>query len=141
MTFISFRCTPDFLRYSDVYRHESDRCRTLPFFLTFFISFILKSFPKLWVKYYRQISSHLYSPTSYFLVFLPNFLLSFLSFVIWSIHVFLGLPLGPFPSIFVCSIFIRIFSSVICITFPNHLNLLFSMSFFFISSTTSFDLI
>ena len=36
------------------------------------IIFILKSFPKLWVDYYREISSHLYSPTSCFLLFLPN---------------------------------------------------------------------
>ena len=37
----------------------------------------LKSFPKKWLKYYREISSLLYSTTSCFLVSLPNFPLSF----------------------------------------------------------------
>ena len=36
---------------------------------------ILKLFPKIRVNYYREISSHFYSPTSCFLVFLPNFIL------------------------------------------------------------------
>ena len=34
---------------------------------------ILKSFPKIWIDYYREISTCLFSPTSYFLVSLPNF--------------------------------------------------------------------
>ena len=33
----SFIFSLDFLRYADVYRRESGKCRTLPFFLTFFI--------------------------------------------------------------------------------------------------------
>ena len=33
----SFIFTPGFLHYGDVYRRESGRCRTLPFFLTFLL--------------------------------------------------------------------------------------------------------
>ena len=44
----------------------------------FIIIIILKSIPKIWVDYYREISSNLQSPTSCLLVFLSNFPLSFL---------------------------------------------------------------
>ena len=48
----------------------------------------------------------------------------------------MGLPLGRFPSIFVCSIFLGILSSPISITCPNHLNLLFWIyCFYFIHSS------
>ena len=43
-----------------------------------------------------------------------------ISFLIWSIHLVLCLPLGSSPSIFMC-----ILSSLVCITCPNHFNLLF----------------
>ena len=90
--------------------------------------------------HYREILSCLYSSTSCFLVFLPNFppLIS-IFFLIWYFHLVLCLPLGHFPSIFVCSIFLNILSSLICITCPNHLNLLSRMQFF-ISSTPSSNL-
>ena len=52
-----------------------------------------------------------------------------ISFLILSIHLVLDLPLGHFPFTFVWSIFLDTVSSAICITFPNHLNLLFWMSF------------
>ena len=38
------------LRYADVYRHESGRCCTLPFFLTFFYHFTLPGFQFIWMK-------------------------------------------------------------------------------------------
>ena len=41
----------------------------------------------------------------------------------------MGLPLGDFLSIFVCSTSLGMLSSVIYITCPNHLHLLFCMSF------------
>ena len=37
--------SPGSLHSSNVYRHESDRCRTLPFFLTFFYHFNFLGFP------------------------------------------------------------------------------------------------
>ena len=64
-----------------------------------------------------------------------HFLFSFISsqytslisiyFLIWSIHLVLGLPIGGFPSIFVHSIFFGILSFVKPTIYPNHLSLLF----------------
>ena len=48
-----------------------------------FFFFFTRSFPKLWVDYYKDISSHLYSPTSCFLLFLPIFPFSF-QCLIWT---------------------------------------------------------
>ena len=53
------------------------------------------------------------------------------SFLILYIHRFLGLPLGSFPSIFMCSIFLGILSSLIRITCPNHFKTEFSFFIFF----------
>ena len=57
--------------------------------------------------------------------------LTSISFLIWSIHLVLGLPVDRFSSIFVCSIFSGILSFVIRITWPNHLTLLFKCHFLF----------
>ena len=54
-----------------------------------------------------------------------------IAFLIWSIHLVLGLPLGHFPSIFVCSIFLSILSSLIHFTCLNHPYLLFWIYFWF----------
>ena len=72
-------------------------------------------------------------PLPVFLYLLPVFLPCFyILFLFWPIHLVLDLH-GRFPSIFVYH-FLRY--PLIHITCPNHLNLLFSMSFF-ISSTPS----
>ena len=85
-----------------------------------------KSFPKIWVDYYREISSCLYSSPSFFLVFFPQF--SPLIFYILFNLIYLsgsGSSSWSFHSIFLCSIFLSILSSPIQITCTNHLNLLF----------------
>ena len=64
-------------------------------------------------------------PLPVFLYFCPIFPTHFNIFSIWSIHLIVGLPLGHFPSIFVYSISLDILSSLICITCPERLNLLF----------------
>ena len=70
---------------------------------------------------------------------IPSQLFSLISiyFLIWSINLVLGLPLVWFPSIFVCSIFLSILSSLILITCPNYLNALFWMLIFILSTPSS----
>ena len=56
------------------YSHYENYIHKILLCLSIFIIIFLKSFSKFWIDYYREISSRLYSPTSCFLVFLPNFL-------------------------------------------------------------------
>ena len=73
---------------------------------------ILKLFPKIWVNYYREISSSFYFPHLQFSCISTQFFpLTSISFLIWSIHLVLVLPPSCFPSIFVCSILLGIVSS------------------------------
>ena len=70
-----------------------------------------------------------------FLAFIPNIPLPiYMCFLIWSIQLVLGLTLGSVSSIFVRSIFLDTLSSFIPITCPNHINLLYWMSFFYFTS-------
>jgi hypothetical protein len=72
----------------------------------------------------RNLQSSLFY-TSCFLAFLPIFPSHF---YVLSNSVYpsgYGSSFWSFPSIFVCSIFLGIFSSLIRITCPNYLNLLF----------------
>ena len=90
----------------------------------YFLLFFCRSFPE--VDYYREISSHLYSQTSYLLEFLSIFpQLTSMYFLMWITHLVLGLTFGSFPSIFVYCIFLDILFSLIRISCLKHLNLLF----------------
>ena len=67
-----------------------------------FIIIILMLFPKIWVNYYRKISNRLFFHFQFSCIFFPTFsLLISKSFLSWSTHLILGLPLGHFPSIFI----------------------------------------
>jgi hypothetical protein len=48
-----------------------------------------------------------------------------ISFIILPIYLALGLSLSSFPPFLCVAFYLGIFSSLICITCPNHLNLLF----------------
>ena len=65
-------------------------------------------------------------------------LLISISFLIWSIHQVLGIPLDRFPFIFGYNIFLHVLSSPIHITCSNLLNLIFCMSFLFHSPPCSY---
>ena len=96
------------------------------------------SVPKIWVDYYRELSVISILPLPVLLYFFSIFpsLFSYMH-LNWSIHLVLDHPLGCFPLILVCSIFLGILSSVIRITCPNHLYLLFCMPFLVSSSPSS----
>ena len=86
----------------------------------------LKLFLKIWVDYTEKSPAISILPFPDFLCLFPIFPTHFsTSFLIWSIHLVLGLLLGCLPSISLCNIFLCILSSLICITCPYNLNLFF----------------
>ena len=75
------------------------------------ITIILKSFQKIWFHDYRDLQPSLFSHFWFSCISYRFSSFISISFLIWSIH--LCLPIGRFPPIFVCSIFLGILSSAI----------------------------
>ena len=117
-------------------QHKTEQQHTTEYFSHRHHSYLTHFKDMCWLSQ-RSLQPSLLSHSLFSRIYSQYSRLTFISFLIWSIHLVRGLPLGRFPPISVSSIFLEFLSSSIRIPYHYHPNLLFWMSFFISSISSS----